>query len=358
MTDAKETTNRVLFVYTTETHTGLAGKAGKIVDGFRKAGFEVDYLYLYGAQSKSKRFIEWIRLNWNFLKLICTRSYSAVYVRYAYYFAVVFLVSKVHGDKIQIEINSNVKAELLKRNQKIRARLNSIVEGIAVSTSRRVHVVSRQLQRQYEASYPAAEIVFNPNFVVEEICLTERARDNAVKINLVFLGNTRQPWHGVEKFIRTVVIDNRWFADKCQLHLIGSCSDATVKLIDQYGLSETVKRHGFLSGEEKVAALQNMDIGIGGFALSTIGLTETTGIKNGEYLHAGLSLILGYVDPSIPPTLPFVLSVNIDDAADARARIQAFVERYRSRPELRQAAHDFARSNLLVEHYISKIVTG
>lgn len=348
---------KALFVYSNEAKTGLSAKAKKIEDGFRSAGYDVDPIYFSSGQGKGSRLHEWLKINYLFIRSIMMVQYDVVYVRYAYYFGLIYLIAWILRSPLQIEVNSNSHRELAERGQTLRAQCDRWVIWMACHAARRVHVVSRQLEGMYRSAFPTTEIVFNPNFVVSEEMPSDRSPGDTSMTNLVFLGDATQPWHGIEKFIHKVIVGNQWFASHCRLHLVGQSTDRIDRLIATHRLQEIVRVHGFLTGAAKAEILQAMDIGIGSFDLGVIGLTERTAIKNGEYLHSGLALLLGYEDAACPSTLGFVGKLLLD-GEDVQSALEAYVHRIKAAPELKRQAHDYARTHLLVKNYIDKIVAA
>lgn len=348
---------RALFVYSNEAKTGLSAKAQKIEDGFRNAGYNVDAIYFSSSGHRTSRVYEWLKTNSLFIYSVTAVRYDVIYVRYAYYFGLIYLAAWLLGRPLQIEVNSNVQGELLQRGQTLRARYDQLAMWIACHAATRIHVVSKQLEQLYRNAYPKACVIFNPNFVVSEAMPSHRVLGNTDVVNLVFLGNASQPWHGMENFIRKVIVGNQWFAANCALHLIGERTAQIDGLVAKHRLQDIVIAYGFLVGEAKALILQTMDVGIGGFDLGIIGLTETTSIKNGEYLHCGLALLLGYEDPACPLELNFVGKLTLD-ADDARSKFEAYIRRIRATRDLRLTTHEYAKHHLLVEHYINKIIAS
>ena len=347
---------KALFVYTTESQTGLSGKALKIEEGFRKAGCELTSLYFVDTAKKRARARGWLVLQLAYLREMVRGGHDVIYIRYAYYFIGLYLISLVMRRPVQIEINGNSQVELLASGQRFRATIDRWVEATAVRASRRVHVVSTELQRSLQKKYPNVEVVFNPNFVVDEVPCSTRSLNASTRVNLVFLGNAAQPWHGMDKFIVAVLARNEWFSNNCHLHCVGNVTETFRELVRTHDLSSRVTFYGFLIGDAKASLLSEMDIGLGCFNLKVKGLSETTSIKNGEYLHAGMALLLGYADAAIPPTLPFVEVIDVDDPAASRERLRLFVDRLRDARDIKAQAHRYARTHLLVRDYIQKIM--
>lgn len=346
---------RTLLVYATEGNTGLSSKAEKIADGFRSAGYDVDTICFTSNCHKAARLYEWLKVNSAFLYSILRVRYDVVYARYAYYFGLIYVAAWVLRCPLQIEVNSNVREELLQRGHVLRATFDQVIMWIAFHTAKRLHVVTKQLKQLYQAAYPKADIVFNPNFVVSEQMPSDRMLGEGSVVNLVFLGNASQPWHGIEKFIKRIVAENQWFAKNCCLHLVGQRTAQIDELIARYSLHDIVKCHGFLVGDAKARVLGEMDVGIGCFDLAVKGLTEATPIKNGEYLYSGLALLLGYEDSVCPSELPFVGKVVLDDEK-AQECVEVFIQQIRSMSDLRAKTHDYARRHMLVQKYIDKII--
>ena len=348
---------RVLFVYSNETKTGLSAKAEKIEDGFRSAGYDVDAIYFSSGHERGARVYEWLKINWRFLYSIMTLRYDVIYIRYAYYFGMIYLAAWLRRCPFQVEVNSNIQSELARSGQGFRAKCDRLTMWMACRAAKRVHVVSKQLTQTYREMYPEAEVVFNPNFVVSEWGPSDRVIGENSIINLVFLGNAAQPWHGIEKFIQKIIVGNQWFPDHCCLHLVGQSTENINELIARHRLHHVVKSHGFLTGDAKAGILGEMDIGIGCFDLGVKGLTETTSIKNGEYLHSGLALLLGYEDLVCPSELSFVGKIILD-AEEVRSDFEAYICRIRAMPDLRMKAHEYARTHMLIKHYIDKIIAN
>lgn len=345
----------VLFVYATIAKSGLSAKAQKIENGFREGGHALTAIYFSNAPGRLARIYEWVKVNCTFVASILTRRYDVVYMRYAYYFGLMYMAAWLLRCPFQVEVNSNTQGELVQSGQRLRAICDHVAMWIACHAAKRVHVVSRQLERMYQRMYPMTEVVFNPNFVVSEEMPSDRVIGASRIMNLLFLGNATQPWHGIGKFIQQVVVGNQWFASNCRLHLVGQGTAEIDDLIAKHSLDDVVKTYGFLTGDAKACILKEMDIGIGCFDLGVIGLTETTSIKNGEYLHSGLALLLGYEDPACPSELPFVGKIILNDP-DVWSKLEAYIRQVRALPDLRRKAHEYARTHLLVKHYIDKII--
>ncbi|MCA9422356.1 MAG: hypothetical protein KC592_15140 [Nitrospira sp.] len=349
---------KVLFVYTFESKTGLSSKASKIEQGFRDAGCCLDAVYFGSAAGRIKRIFELLALYLDVsLKLVFGR-YDVVFLRYAYYFLPVYFFAFLVRRDFQVEVNSNVRDELIGRGQRVRYVLDSLAERFVRYTAKKIHVVSKSLTEKLNRQYPSANYVFTANFVVDENYYpkNEVGKD---RINLVFMGNCAQPWHGIPLFLDVIIgAQSDWFNSLCTLHFIGHVDEETKNAVLRNNLTESVRFHGLLFAEEKHAALRNMDLGLSSFDLNFKGMTETTAIKTAEYLYNGIGLVIGYEDPVIPSSLPFVLTLDMDgDPEKQCAKFKAFVAGYRNISGAAEAAHKYAKKHLLVNKYIARILS-
>jgi hypothetical protein len=347
---------KVLFVYTFESKAGLSGKAKKITAGFEAAGCDVDTLYLGSQSGRLGKSLEMLSVYSQFFFKLFTHHYDVVYIRYAYYFFPLYVLAFLRRSNLQVEVNSNVTDELLARGQKKRAFIDSLVMAFVRQAAKRIHYSSKEMSVLMQKKYPRANFVFNTNFVVDE-SYTKKEHAHGAKVKLVFLGNTAQQWHGMPLFIKSLVCNNTWFAEACELHLVGYTSPEMQQIILNNDLQQVVTVHGSLFGEAKHKVLAEMDIGLSSFDLGFKRMKETSAIKTGEYLYSGLGLIIGYEDAVISGELPFVLNVNLQESQPLQQeKLKTFVEAYRDIPDVSQQAHDFAATYLMVDDYIQRIL--
>jgi glycosyltransferase involved in cell wall biosynthesis len=126
---------------------------------------------------------------------------------------------------------------------------------------------------------------------------------------LVMAGFSR-PWHGVD---RAVALLASLPAD-VELWLVGAESTAdranVERLSDAWGTSDRVRIWGWLPADETSAIVQAADVGLGPLALDRKGMRQAQPIKVRKYLALGLPVLQNYIDPMLPPSLPFVESVT------------------------------------------------
>lgn len=348
---------KVLFVYTSEIATGLTNKAKKIESGFAESGCDVDTIYLGPGSSSPGRIRNILSVYGQFITQSTLVRYDVIYARYAYYFLPLYFLSLLQRANLQVEVNTNTTDELLGRGQRVRALVDQISMAVVRRAAKKIHIVSKTLTENLKSKYPKANFIFTPNFVVDDESPPKRDGVRSEKINLVFMGNTVQKWHGIEIFIDEFLAKNDWFKSACQLHFIGQVDIDTKEAIARNGLQANVTFHGVLEGDAKHTALSKMDIGLSSFDLKFKNMTETTAIKTAEYLYNGIGLIAGYEDPVIPSSLEFVLNIDFaNNSDDERRKFNSFIASYRNIPLVQEQAHQWAKNHLLVSHYIDNIL--
>lgn len=348
---------RVLLIYTTVGNTGLLNKAKKIEQGFVDFGFIVDFVcFQSSGKGLKSNFFNWMAMQFRCAWLMLVRKYDVIYMRHAYHNLLLLCLNFLLRKNIKVEINAKTSEDFYNSRDWVKWILDVFSLKLIMGGSYKVFAVTRELSQYYTGKFSGADIVFNPNFVVDEYYSPreENLDDNEV-VEIVFLGNTTQLWHGVQMFINKIVIGQKWFAKGCRLHLIGHCSEDIRKIILANHLSKKVIVHGFLTGKEKYDLLNQMDVGICAFNLKIRGIKEATAIKTREYLYSGLPVIIGHTDPAISSDLPFVLSVDLE-TSDVSDRIRNFIFFCKENHNLRYDAHKFAVSSLLVNRYIEALL--
>lgn len=349
---------KVLLIYSVNENTGLSAKVKKIEQGFLAAGCQLDRVYVKDQPSFTKKIVNLFSTSMQVFKLIKQNDYEVIYIRYLYYFLPFFLMLMACKKQYQIEINNNNRASLLNRGQHFRAWVDGKLAGLILNNAKAAHVVTYELADYYQGAYPKSHVVYTPNFVVDEYYNGEPARATDGKVNLVFLGNTEQSWHGIEHFVEKVIVGSNWFSDSCVFHIVGRCSMGINSLVQAHGLDNIVVQHGFVSGDEKYKIINNMDIGLGCFSLHLAGLKEATAIKTAEYFYSGLHVMLGAPDSRLSSVLPFYLCVDLHSAlCEAEVeKIKNFVADFTAIKCPRLEPHSYAKQHLLVGGYIDIIL--
>lgn len=347
---------RVLLVYGAEEGHGVLGKLNAIERGFREAGCELFALRTILSRNKWIRVLQMAALPLRFLTCIVARRYSLIYIRHGYMLIPVFLVCKMLRIAPFLELNTKEEEEFLSRGQRIRCSITAMSLRIAFSCSRKVFCVTGEILEHYRGRAPLAEFVLNPNFVTDPY-YQPRLEGVRKKINFVFLGNANQRWQGLDLFVDKVICGNDWFRQNCMLHVVGACGGWFQDMIDRDGLTDVIELHGFLTGPTKIEIMAQMDIGIGCFDLGKKGLTSATSIKVGEYLYAGLPVILGSPDDRLEDGSGFVLYLDLLKwGPETIGSLRSFVETVTSDGRISREAHAFAKRTMTVSCFVRRIL--
>ena len=345
----------VLICYQVRGHLGLRNKLETLARGFREAGCKVNICYVDATARVPARIWQLLRTHLAFCGSLIFRRHAIIFVRYNYHFIVMFLLARLFPRKrMNLEWNSDHLNEFSLQGQRLRGLIDEFAFHHAVRSAACVHVVSRELIDRYSTKNPSARFLYNPNFVVDPFYSRHENLERR-PVRIVFLGDTAQPWQGIEIFIERALAGNEWFAANGELHLIGHVSEATRACVHRYGLADQVYEHGLQHGERKRDLLASMHVGIGVFNLKAKGMRETTSIKVGEYLYAGLPIIIGYEDLSLPPNARFVLSLSLTDEDEVHVRVNSFLESVCD-PAVRRQAHEYAAQQLMVHNYVSRVL--
>jgi len=125
-------------------------------------------------------------------------------------------------------------------------------------------------------------------------------------INLVFIGTPNQPWHGLDRLIKSYLIaPNR---ERFILHIVGNENDMGIS-------DKNVRFYGYIEGREKLEQIMSIsDIGIGSLALYKKKMNEAAPLKVRNYIASGLPVVIGYKDVDLDDNLPFVLRFPNDSS--------------------------------------------
>lgn len=346
---------QILLCYVVRDGLGLNNKVTTLISGFEAKGYAVNRIIFEADNRGFRGLLHWLHVHFLFLKNAALRNHDIVFVRYSYQFLPIFLASRLLRLNLHLELNSDHRQEFILQNQIYRGKVDAAAFRIALGSATCAHVVSQELINRFKLVFPSARFVYNPNYVVDAYFSGSREKQHAGLINLVFLGDTTQKWQGIDKFVERIIAPCNWARKHVSLNIVGRVSPELERVIAKHRLQDTVVYHGILRGAEKAELIKKMDVGIGVFDLGAKGMSETTSIKVGEYLYAGLAIIIGYTDLSIPKKCTFALAIDVESDDCVEAVIE-FVKFVRANPEIHAAAHEYAEKNLMVSNYISKIL--
>ena len=349
-------TNKATILYISREGLGTTNKLNELISELRNKGSDVSCYVLNMDANWAARIYS---LVWFHLKIIVCFIFHPnrlYYVRYNYQFLFLYLAARFFCSNFQLEVNSDHQNEFKALRQGLRAHIDNFSFVSALKASKKIHVVSQELIERFRKIFPSGNYVYNPNFVVDKYFITKKPGRVQEKTNLIFLGNPNQDWQGIPLFIEKLIIGNEWAKKNINLHIVGHPSKTIAELTEFHNLMDTIFQHGFLKGDEKRIFVSSMDIGIGVFDLKAKGMTETTSIKVGEYLYAGLPVIIGYRDLSLKNNEAIALYIDLHSDTNLREKFRLFVSTVRQDPKIRCIAHNFAVENLLASNYVTKIL--
>ncbi|MHA1381237.1 MAG: glycosyltransferase [Candidatus Helarchaeota archaeon] len=349
---------KILFIFSyRKKGDGVKVKSEKIINVLKKANCKISILCDEKGSIWYKRIFDLCLLYLKYLWLIIKGSYDIIYIRYDYLYLSIFITNILFNKKCQIEINSKSDKEWVCLGHPARAKISKISLLLASFCCNRVHYVTPEIKEYYKKLFLRSENVYSPNFVVDEYFQKKNNFSDRKKIRLIFMGNTFQKWQGLEKFINKVIMDNNWFYNNCELHILGTTDKKFIVFVTKNYLDNLIFIHGFLEGQKKREILAQMDVGVGVMSLSEKNLSQATPIKIAEYLYSGLPVIIGYCDPRLSGKLSFVLRINIDERPEKlQSMVNEFIKFIIKSPNIKKEAHKYAKQNMLVDGYIDNIL--
>jgi len=350
--------NKAYLIYVERDGLGLSNKLRALCLGFEELGFKAHSAVAQTSGGVFSRLLAMARCCVLIARARLQTTTPVVLLRYSYILLPVYIVGRLLGIKYSLEVNSRTPKEFQSNKQSVRGALDRWVTGIALSGAKSVQSASNEVLEALRDQYPETHYVYNPNFVVDAHYRRDQlpALSAEGSIRFLFLGDATQPWQGIELFVERFLLDGNETGHTCELHIVGKSNQALERLAGERDPNLRVCCHGFLSGEDKYQLIASMHIGLGPMNLSAKGMQETSSIKTCEYLYAGLPIIIGYQDDSLPDNEPYILTLSLGDAAAERSRFSRFVAAVISSPEYREMAHEFAASNLTARNYVKRIL--
>ena len=166
-------------------------------------------------------------------------------------------------------------------------------------------------------------------------------------LNLISVAN-ETTYHAYDRVIKSLYVyyKNEDNPHTILLHLVGTVSDSTKRLIEQLGLNEKVFLYGKQYGEKLDQIYNQCNIGLGPFGQHRIGGKKDTGLKTKEYFAKGLPYIFSGEEPSVPRDYPYIMQFPSDESVINFKRVLAFYSSFSNNPGVVEDMRAFAK-----EHY-------
>ncbi|GGO18997.1 hypothetical protein GCM10008949_02850 [Deinococcus humi] len=199
--------------------------------------------------------------------------------------------------KVVVEVNTNDLGEL-KNASRLFLFVYKLGRHILLGKASGIIYVSKEI-----SNLPHYNLFKTPKLVIGngiDLAATRPLPPNADKaIRLVFIGQSGQSWHGIDKIIKLATLRSTW-----EFNLIGISKE---EMPD--GCPPNVALHGVLSTNMYEPILQSSDCAIGSLALHRKDMKEASPLKVREYLGYGLPVIIGYEDTDLHSEENFILKI-------------------------------------------------
>ena len=248
-----------------------------------------------------------------------------VYTRQDLYYSPVRTVARLC--RLVVEVNTNDLAEI-RMHSTLQWLYHYLTRGLVLRSATGLVYPCQELAKlgHYRKFGKPYQIIGN-GVALDEIQTAPPPKGS--QLRLVFVGQARCPWHGLDKVVLLAKSFPEWRFD-----LIG------VGLPDLGGqVPVNVVFHGPLGRSEYQEFLSAADCAIGTLALHREALNEASPLKTRECLAYGLPVIIGYRDTDLAADSPFVLELpNTEtNVSDNLTLIQSFVEKWKGQRVPREA---------------------
>lgn len=293
-----------------------------------------------------QRWRDWWTSYPNLVDRIIRWQPDMVYFRFSLYFPA--LGRLMREIPTVVEINTNDLTEY-RRNMNFKAYAYHRISRSRLF--RRAHglvTVTSELADAYRTLGKPIAVV--PNGIDLDAVPPLPAPNNE-RPQLVFLGQGRKPWHGVDKIVRLAELFPDWDFD-----LIGD---------ESFGFETTppnVRCFPFMDAGQYQIQLARADVALGSLAMHRNSMHEASPLKVREYLARGLPTITAYKDPDFPGAVPFLLELpnTTDNVESSRDRIVEFVRQARGMRVPRDAIRhlDYSEKERLRIEFFDRLLRG
>ncbi len=216
-----------------------------------------------------------------------------------------------------VEINSNESIER-KATNALSYYYNVFTRHLILSKASGLVFVSRELSnsKSYKRFNKSILVLGNG---IDFKRITKISPPKNSNPNLVFLGNGKQIWSGIDKILTLANLFPKW-----HFHLIG------IKKSELPHAPENITLYGYLPYDKYIKIYEKIDVAIGTLALHRKNMNETSALKILEYLSCGIPVIIGYKETNFPNIEKFILRLpNVENnITPYKKRIETFVHNW------------------------------
>ena len=292
--------------------------------------YDSEYKVLYQEDTVNIKFgkigkaIEQLRNYYLISKLIKKINFDFIYTRAIRYMP--FITKVLKSNTVVMEINSDDTSEY-KLRSKFRYIYNLLTRELILKEVDAFVSVSRELKAKFEKyNKPIVVIANGINPELYHIQYNSNTRPI-----LLFIGSPNQAWHGLDKIIKM----SKYFT-QYDFYIVGTEGEDTHNL----------KYFGYLSYEDSLKVLNQVDIGIATLSLYVKNMKEASPLKTRQYLACGLPIIYAYEDTDISDEVDFALKLENKENNLNFEKINIFVNKVFRNTEIKQNARAFAITSL------------
>ncbi len=157
-------------------------------------------------------------------------------------------------------------------------------------------------------------------------------------------------WHGFDRLIEGVAQLPPEQRQQVIVDMVGSEGDGSLarwqQLTADKGLTDTVRFHGYQTGQRLDALFHQADVGICSLGLHRNGYQMASSLKLREYAARGLPFLYATADPALPKQEPFCLRIAADDSPIPMEEAIAFARQMRLEPEIPAQMRAYAQAHM------------
>ena len=196
-----------------------------------------------------------------------------------------------------------INKPLLIKDRMYRDKLSLYVDRIAV-------------QNDISHIFGIKTIVFTNGIKIDDIEIRKPSKRSDDCINICAVASL-EPWQGYERIIKGLnSYHNNGGSRRFLINLIGSGSESSMydDLIHKFGLSDSIRLLGRMSGSELEKYYNDADLAMDAFGRYKTGNMMSTSLKSREYLAKGLPIITGCKTDILKDDFPYFLEFENNDS--------------------------------------------
>jgi hypothetical protein len=237
-----------------------------------------------------------------------------------------------------IEVNTNDSTEFGLKNYWYGV-YNRLTRSNFIKNASGIVTVTNELKNDRSFSiFKVPTVVIANGYPCSQIKIKTLGRLASQRPQLVFVGSSKMPWHGLDK-IYTMAESLSDF----DFNIIGPSNNDIY--LNRNRLNNIIS-HGYIPENQVDDLLTVCDIGISTLALHRNDMHEACPLKSRQYLAHGLPIIIGYIDTDFNEQSDFILSIgnSEDNVKNSIEEIRSFV--LTSRNINKQNIRDYAKLHL------------